>query len=161
MIGACGTAGGAGVAGVDAGAGAGSPPARAPPVDALAGAAAVPMIVKLNKNVLRARARKPPILFRRPAGLADGLALKEPALHTGLPCDSPQQFGSPVPGFVPRIRRVARQPSSPLRRMQRYITREPAIAAPNFALDAQLRELRVPARVLPCSARQGLLVEAL
>ena len=36
-------------------------------------------------------------LFRRPAGLADGLALKEPALLTVLPWDSPQQLGSPVP----------------------------------------------------------------
>jgi len=36
-------------------------------------------------------------LFRRPPGLADGLALKEPALLTVLPWDSPQQLGSPVP----------------------------------------------------------------
>ena len=36
-------------------------------------------------------------LFRRPAGLADGLALKEPALPAVPPRDSPQQLGSPVP----------------------------------------------------------------
>jgi len=34
-------------------------------------------------------------LFRRPPGLADGLALKEPALPMGPPWDSPQQLGSP------------------------------------------------------------------
>ena len=36
-------------------------------------------------------------LFRRPAGLADGLALKEPAPPTGSPWDSPQGTGSPAP----------------------------------------------------------------
>src|SRR5215208_308084 len=35
-------------------------------------------------------------LFRRPAGLADGLALKEPALRE-TDRGSPQQIGSPVP----------------------------------------------------------------
>src|SRR4029079_18610478 len=40
-------------------------------------------------------------LFRRPAGLADGLALKEPALHD-LHCrGSPQLIGSPVPQIPP------------------------------------------------------------
>ena len=41
-------------------------------------------------------------LFRRPAGLADGLALKEPALPTAFPWDSPQQLGSPVPDTLVR-----------------------------------------------------------
>src|SRR4051794_41120044 len=35
-------------------------------------------------------------LFRRPTGLADGLALKEPAPHAASRRDSPQLIGSPV-----------------------------------------------------------------
>ena len=46
-------------------------------------------------------------LFRRPAGLADGLALKEPAPSAGSPRNSPQGTGSPAPrmSWRPRIRR--------------------------------------------------------
>src|SRR6202020_2339170 len=45
-------------------------------------------------------------LFRRPPGLADGLALKEPALLTDAPCDSPQHnLGPPVSDFGSKTRR--------------------------------------------------------
>src|SRR4051794_37496959 len=36
-------------------------------------------------------------LFRRPAGLAVGLALKEPAPPVDSPRDSPRELGSPAP----------------------------------------------------------------
>jgi hypothetical protein len=45
-------------------------------------------------------------LFRRPAGLAVGLALKEPAPPADSPRDSPRELGPPLRGFGnPRIRR--------------------------------------------------------
>ena len=70
VMGACGTEGAAGVtgAGVAVGLLAGSPPATTPPVAPLAGAAAVAIMVKLKKNVLRAFARKPQSSF---VGLRD------------------------------------------------------------------------------------------
>ena len=59
-----------------------------------AGAAAT---AETSSCTTRAEGAHPQVnnLFRRPAGLADGLALKEPALPTGPPWDSPQQLGSP------------------------------------------------------------------
>src|SRR5207302_6499416 len=46
-------------------------------------------------------------LFRRPAGLADGLALKEPALPTGIETGGirPNNLGPPFPDIWSGIRR--------------------------------------------------------
>src|SRR3954471_3907489 len=71
----------------------------APPVGAgVVSAAAVPGSTAPNIS-MRANARsdfKAKTLFRRPTGLADGLALKEPAPHTDARRDSAQLIGSPV-----------------------------------------------------------------
>src|SRR5271154_1071635 len=60
---------------------------------ALASANAAAAAAKLG--IIRWGTRKS--LFRKPAGLADGLALKEPAPPAGSPRDSPQRIGSPAP----------------------------------------------------------------
>ena len=49
------------------------------------------------KNGASARGNNDINLFRRPAGLADGLALKEPAPRDAQIAGSPQLIGSPVP----------------------------------------------------------------
>ena len=59
----------------------------APPVLATALDAPVAAIVRLQMTALRVRNRKTNNLFRRPAGLADGLALKEPAPPAVKPRD--------------------------------------------------------------------------
>ena len=80
------------------GADAAKDPEAVPPVEAAiaAGAAGVPPMTSNQEHYI---ARKYPQdnLFRRPAGLADGLALKEPAPPTATPWNSPQHLGSPVP----------------------------------------------------------------
>jgi len=55
-------------------------------------AALIPVIAKTTQ-IPRARTQT---LFRRPAGLADGLALKESALPRMNREISPKQLGSPV-----------------------------------------------------------------
>src|ERR1019366_6941893 len=50
-------------------------------------------------------------LFRRPAGLADGLALKEPALPTVLREIRPNNLGPPFPDNWSRTRRSGRHAS--------------------------------------------------
>ena len=66
-------------------------------VVALAAAGTAAAAIAMLESVVT-RARDPhSYLFRRPAGLADGLALKEPAPPTDSPRDSPQQLGSPAP----------------------------------------------------------------
>ena len=69
------------------------PPGLAPPAALAAGAPASANAAKLGS--IRDATRK--ILFRGPAGLADGLALKEPAPPADSPRDSPQGTGSPAP----------------------------------------------------------------
>src|SRR5580693_7349493 len=63
------------------------------PVALAAGALASARTAKLGS--IRWGTRKS--LFRGPAGLADGLALKEPAPPAVSPRDSPQRTGSPAP----------------------------------------------------------------
>src|SRR3954454_18634233 len=63
----------------------------APPLDGPESASAAPGRIRKAENV-RANARsddKSNNLFRRPAGLADGLARKEPAPHVAHGRDSP------------------------------------------------------------------------
>jgi hypothetical protein len=74
-------------AGAVVGAGTVTPPAATPPggFAALAPVAQTHMTIRLQTNALLGTNRKTDYLFRRPAGLADGLALKEPALSTESP----------------------------------------------------------------------------
>jgi hypothetical protein len=67
--------------------------AAPPPLALAAGALASARTAKLGS--IRWATRKS--LFRGPAGLADGLALKEPAPPAVSPRDSPQGTGSPAP----------------------------------------------------------------
>src|SRR5207302_1899831 len=60
-------------------------------------------------HVRRAYPRKRLHLSRGPAGLADGLAQKEPALPAESPRDSPQRTWVPRSPVLPGIRLVARQ----------------------------------------------------
>jgi hypothetical protein len=74
---------------------------------------AVPAALALDAPVSTATAQPTNIgfatrksLFRQPAGLAVGLALKEPAPPADSPRDSPRELGPPLRGFGnPRIRR--------------------------------------------------------
>src|SRR5689334_3751311 len=90
-----------GFAGAVVGAGTAVPPGATPPggLAAFALVAQTHMTIRLQTNALLGPNRKTDYLFRRPAGLADGLALKEPALSTESPWNSPQQSGSPVPRY--------------------------------------------------------------
>ena len=112
---------------------------RAPGVCAAAGAAAT------ARKATAARARRTgpcPArvnLFRRPAGLADGLALKEPAPPTALTVRFAPTSGSPVPrtphqGFgvdarqpTRRARRYARLPARVRRRPGTRAARRPPL----------------------------------
>src|SRR5919198_3306286 len=92
-----------------------------PPVDGSESASAVPGRIKNAKNV-RANARsddKSNNLFRRPAGLADGLALKEPAPHVALDVTRPNNnyLGPPPPGLPTQRFGLARHPSTWRRQM--------------------------------------------
>src|SRR5687768_14100990 len=60
-----------------------------------------------NAKIVRANARsedKLNYLFRRPAGLADGLALKEPAPHVALDVTRPNFYLGPPPPELPARR---------------------------------------------------------
>ncbi len=97
-----------------------------------------------------------------PTGLADGLAPKEQRYPRSVREIRPNNSGSPVPGFQPKIRRVARQPSSPQGRLQNYITltkpklrklrlygarrRRPSVADSAFSERGAVRRLKTPSR---------------
>src|SRR5215217_6977289 len=95
----------------------------APPVLAVGDSALATLGSTASTTTTRANARsdfKFKTLFRRPTGLADGLALKEPAPHTGSRRDSPQLLWFPR---LPALRRefgLARQPT----RCRGYVSSE-------------------------------------
>ena len=80
----------------------------APPPPLLALAPEAPASARTAKpGSIRCATRKS--LFRRPAGLADGLALKEPAPPADSPRDSPQGTGSPAPRMLGPADSASRQ----------------------------------------------------
>ena len=79
----------------------------------------------VNEAVSRgrtSRSRTATSLSLRPAGLADGLALKESRYSRMSPRDSPQHRGSPAPSRPARDSACAGQPTSLQRRLQEYIS---------------------------------------
>ena len=70
------------------------------------------------------RSRTATSLSLRPAGLADGLALKEQRYSRMSPRDSPQHLGSPAPSLPARDSACARQTTSPVAELQEYISND-------------------------------------
>ena len=70
------------------------------------------------------RSRTATSLSLWPAGLADGLALKEQRYSRMSPRDSPQHLGSPAPSLPARDSACARQTTSPVAELQEYISND-------------------------------------
>jgi hypothetical protein len=75
------------------------------------------------------RSRTATSLSLRPAGLADGLALKAQRYSQMSPRDSPQHLGSPGPSLPARDSACARQTSSPVAEAAGIHKQRPQIAA--------------------------------
>ena len=75
------------------------------------------------------RSRTATSLSLRPAGLADGLALKAQRYSQMSPRDSPQHLGSPAPSLPARDSACARQTSSPVAEAAGIHKQRPQIAA--------------------------------
>src|ERR1700733_5831506 len=117
-----------------------APPAEVAPPRVLALAVGAPASANAARDgSMRWATRK--TLFRGPAGLADGLALKEPAPPAGSPRDSPQGTGSPAPRMSRPADSASRQYTccSSTRRLRRLPRR---CSVPETCVDRVLRNVR-------------------